>query len=207
MKGAFYHILALLLLSLCFGCQQENPPSEQKKDTSNLVLSELNAQDVYFDRNTSLYRYINDSASVTGIINSYFSKDRIHKSISVIAGRKEGRQLTYFEDGKLKFSENFVDNKRHGVSKKWTIAEGYQLVAELSYLNGKLDGIQKQWFASGELHKLLQMKNGREEGLQRAYRKNGVLYANYEAVNGRSFGMRRTELCYELEKEELVYNE
>ena len=118
---------------------------------------------------------------------------------------KEGVVLTYFPSGQVMFSESYNKNRLDGKVQRWGMESGYQLIAQLNYKEGKLHGVQKKWYATGELHKLMYMAHGREEGLQRAYRKNGVLYANYEAKNGRVFGLRRTQLCFELDAENVVY--
>jgi len=205
MKKAIIYSFGWLVLTFLAGCHQTSKPLSQPFEAVEVPGKEWNAGDIFFDKSTSRWKLKKDSSNVSGKIISYFQHGEIAKIIPVYEGKKEGIQLTYFIDGKLRFSEQFVNNKLHGTVKKWTNAEGYQLLAELQYNDGKLHGLQKQWFASGELHKVLQMDNGKENGLQKAYRKNGALYANYEAINGRTFGMRRTELCYELDDEEVVY--
>ena len=127
------------------------------------------------------------------------------QKFGVIEGKKEGAKWSYYPDGSPKFVENYKDNRLHGAVKRWGIQDKYQLLAHLQYSEGKLDGLQKKWYTTGELHKVLNMKAGKEEGMQRAYRKNGALYANYEARNGRIFGLKRSNLCYELDNEQIVY--
>jgi antitoxin component YwqK of YwqJK toxin-antitoxin module len=46
--------------------------------------------------------------------------------------------------------------------------------------------------------------DGQEVGLQQAWRRNGKLFSNYEYINGRVFGLKRSNMCVELENEEVV---
>jgi len=197
---------AFLLILLATGCGsavvQCAPATEKVVEAPKVAVE---ADKVFYQRQSGLWKFKGDSGLVSGKIISYHPDGEIAKMVPVVNGKKEGTQLTYFPDGKLKFEEHFADNHLNGVVRRWGLSDGYQLLAELNYVDGKLDGTQKKWYATGELHKVLQLKDGKEEGLQRAFRKNGALYANYEARNGRIFGLKRSNLCYELEKEQVVY--
>ena len=70
-----------------------------------------------------------------------------------------------------------------------------------------MHGVEKKWYANGQLAKERQLVNGKEEGLQKAWLQNGTLYVNYEAKNGRIFGLRRANSCYQLEDEVVVKSE
>lgn len=181
---------------------------EHTSNTANRIISvpetELAIENVFFDKRTSIWKTKIDSIAASGIITSYFSNGQVASTIPVFNGKKEGINLEFYNNGDLKFLQTYADNKLNGEVKRWGLEQGYQLLAELNYINGKLHGEQKKWFASGEIHKVMNMKNGKEDGLQKAYRKNGVLYANYEAVKGRTFGLRRSNLCFELSDEKFV---
>ena len=197
---------AFLLILLAIGCGsavvQRAPTTEKVVEAPEVAVE---AVEVFYQRQSGLWKFKVDSGLVSGKITSYHPDGKIAKVVPVVNGSKEGTQLTYFPDGKAKFEEHFSDNQLNGVVKRWGLGEGYQLLAELNYVDGKLHGTQKKWYATGELHKVLQLRDGKEEGLQQAFRKNGALYANYEARNGRVFGLKRSNLCYELEKEQVVY--
>lgn len=201
------YILIIQIALLLGACDKKESQSAEVRKTVQVPEVAWNASEVFYDRGESLWKTKSDSSTVSGKIKTYFQDGAIASTIPVFEGKKEGTQLTYFQDGKLRFLETYSNNKLNGVVKRWGIAEGYQLLAELNYENGRLHGEQKKWFASGELHKLMNMKKGKEHGLQKAYRKNGVLYANYEAVEGRTFGLRRSNLCFELNDEKVVYKQ
>ena len=81
------------------------------------------------------------------------------------------------------------------------------LISHLNFRLGKAHGVQKKWYTTGEIFKVLHFNMGIEEGIQQAFRKNGDLFANYEAREGRIFGLKRAALCFGLEDEEVKYAE
>ena len=197
--------IILVILLIITGCNRPEDRSGSVEAHNIVPDIEWQTGDTYYDRMTSTWRFKSDSNRVSGYIISYFVDGSIQKKIGLIEGRKEGVQLTYYPSGELRFSESYADNKLDGKVMRWGIEEGYQLLAELNYKEGKLHGEQRKWYATGELHKLMHIDNGVENGMQKAFRKNGALYANYEAKNGRTFGLKRSNLCYELDDEQVVY--
>lgn len=199
--------MTLALLSVLSGCYKGVPIVEN--DLASLEIPEATflLNEVRFDRSNSQWFHPKDSSKVSGYVVSRYPDGAIAEKFGVVNGRKEGVSISYFVNGQVRFSESFRNNRLNGEVKRWTLENGYQLVAQLNYKEGKLDGEQKKWYSTGELHKLMNLSVGREEGLQQAFRKNGALYANYEARNGRVFGMKRSNLCYELDNEKVVYNQ
>ena len=201
------YLVVFAFTAVSFSCSNPQGVVEARRYVREIKHSSYLAKDVFYDRLTSRWLHKSDSFGISGIIVSYFNSGIISKIINVSNGRKEGVQLTYYPNGKTKFYEMFANGRLEGTVKRWSIQNGYRLMSELTYSKGKLHGEQKKWYSSGELHKVLNMEMGKEVGLQRAYRKNGALYANYEAKNGRTFGMKRSNLCYELQDEEIVYQQ
>ncbi|MEO9477449.1 MAG: membrane-binding protein [Cyclobacteriaceae bacterium] len=197
--------IILVVLLIIIGCNRPDGRPASVDLIKTVPDIEWKTEETYYDRMTSTWRFSADSNVVSGYIISSFESGAIEKKIGLVEGRKEGLQLTYYPNGQLKFSESYSDNKLNGTVKRWGIEEGYQMLAELNYKDGKLHGVQRKWYATGELHKLMQVYNGVENGMQKAFRKNGALYANYEAKNGRTFGLKRSNLCYELDNEQVVY--
>ena len=192
---------------MLIGCQVTDQHTSVEETREQVVIPDVAFMhtNVVYDRSRSLWLNKMDSSRLSGYINESYSDGTLLKKFSVYEGRLEGVSFTYFPNGKLRFSETYKDGKLHGEVKRWKLDHGYQLVAQLSYQKGKLHGEQKKWYNTGELNYLMQMNEGREEGIQQAFRKNGALYANYEARNGRTFGMKRSNLCYELDNEQVVY--
>ncbi|RMG79000.1 MAG: toxin-antitoxin system YwqK family antitoxin, partial [Bacteroidetes bacterium] len=76
-----------------------------------------------------------------------------------------------------------------------------------NYENGIPHGVQMQWYSNGAKFKRINLVYGKEEGLQQSWRKNGKLYNNYEAKNGRIFGLKRANLCFQLDNENITYED
>lgn len=196
-------------LVLC-GCQDKIQSSSLPEEAIEVIKVpeiDLFLHEVVFNRNNSTWYHKDDSSLVSGFVKEYFVDGTLFRQIGLVQGKKQGKQLTFFPDGRLRFEETYRDNKLHGTVRRWSLESGYQLTALLHYRSGKPHGEQKKWYQSGELHKRLHLKDGREEGLQQAFRRNGALYANYEAKNGRVFGLKRANLCYELDNEQIVFNQ
>lgn len=204
--------LRFLLITLCLmvACHHRNSvEGEELKVVDSVTVPSVyhDVSDVFLDRSTSLWQFISDTSLVSGFVYERYPNDTLQKIFGVYAGKKEGQLKAYFSNGKVKYTESYQNNKLDGELKRWSQEGNDQLLAQLYYKNGKLHGQQKKWFPTGELHVLMNMNMGKEEGLQQAYRKNGVLYANYEAREGRTFGLKRSNLCYELDNEQVVYGD
>lgn len=198
--------IAIALLS----CKEQAQQSVVLKE--NYVSVEVpqidwSIHEVFFDRSNSTWLVKNDSSRVSGYVNEYLQSGGLFRKFGLVNGKKQGVQLTYFPDGRLQFEETYHSNKLQGIVRRWSLESGYQLIALLQYHSGKPHGEQKKWYNTGELHKHLNLEEGREEGMQKAYRKNGALYANYQAKNGRVFGLKRSNLCYELDNEQIVFTQ
>ncbi len=203
-------ITVFCLAVLLWSCQYNAEQVESTEESSEITkVPEVNwpIEEVFFDRSNSTWKHLGDSSLVSGYVTEYFADGILFRRMGLIEGKKEGKLLTFFPDGHLRFEEYYLANKLHGTVRRWSLESSYQLIALLRYKSGKPHGEQKKWYNTGELHKLLHLKEGREEGLQQAFRKNGAPYANYEAKNGRVFGLKRANLCYELDNEQIVFNQ
>lgn len=203
-------ITCFSLTLLLWSCQdQMKQPAvvQETSDSFKVPQVDWTPHEVFFDRSNSTWYHKSDSNLVSGYVNEYFADGTLFRQVGLVNGKKEGKKLTYFQDGRLRFEETYLNNKLHGTVRRWSMVSGYQLIAYLQYQSGKPHGEQKKWYNTGELHKHLHLVDGREEGLQKAFRKNGAVYANYEAKNGRVFGLKRANLCYELDNEQIVFNQ
>ena len=149
-------LLGFFLLSIVQGSipETEHLLAFKAKEVT-ISSARWNASDVFLDAKTSLWRSVVDSTLISGRVISFFADGSVSKCMPVQEGKKEGTVLTYFPDGRLKFSECYKRNKLHGEVRRWVLEEQYQLVAQLVYHEGKLHGEQRKWYASGELHQLL----------------------------------------------------
>lgn len=145
------------------------------------------------------------SIPFTGISISFFPNNLIAEKITYLNGKREGLRQKWFSTGELSYEAYYRSNKVDGIVKTWWYNGNLRSTSHFE--EGKPHGAQKQWYVSGQIFKEQNLAFGKEEGLQKAWRKNGKIYANYEAKNGRIFGLKRSNLCYELNDENIVYDD
>jgi len=141
----------------------------------------------------------------SGYIVSYYPNGSLQEKFGVLNGKKQNEAKGWYPNGELKFIANYYDGKLHGEKKSWAADSSHNLVSHLNYHLGKAHGLQQRWYPTGEIFKILHFSLGKEEGLQQAFRKNGDLFANYEARAGRVFGLKRSNLCFGLDNEAVIY--
>lgn len=183
----------VVLVFICFisGCSS-NKTTERFNVNANALTLDKNTGRTYYKDNL-----------FTGLGIHYNSFDQVDETISYVKGIKDGIRRKYFYDGSMSYEANYVNGILDGEARSWW--NNGKLRSVSHYANGKVNGIQQQWYYSGELFKELQIVNGKEQGLQRAWRKNGKIINNYEARNGRIYGLRKSQLCYELEEEDIKF--
>ncbi|MFD1095425.1 toxin-antitoxin system YwqK family antitoxin [Salegentibacter chungangensis] len=80
----------------------------------------------------------------------YYHKDSdsIMMTENYVHGKLEGKQCTYFTNGKLTEKTEYKNNKKHGES--FIYADNGQVIQHLHYANGELHGPATYYNASGE---------------------------------------------------------
>jgi len=193
--------ILIVILSAFFGEANEHLPEEVMTD--ELYRREVASSLLVLKQGEGLL--YEGSIPFTGVSVSKYPHGQVAEKITYDKGRRNGPRKKWFDNGDLSYEANYQSNKLDGVVKTWW-ANG-AIRSEAQWTEGKLHGVQKQWYSSGQLFKELNMVNGNEEGLQRAWRENGKIYINYEAKNGRIFGLKRSNLCFELNDETIVFDE
>lgn len=88
-------------------------------------------------------------------------------------GRKQGKYIEYFTNGKRSVECSFVDDEIHGEFKGWNI---YGIMYEHSYyVHGELDGRFSEWFKDGKLERNCYYKNGIRDGESKQWNSSGEL--------------------------------
>tara|TARA_R110001592_G_scaffold237306_11_gene496352 strand:- start:7122 stop:7733 length:612 start_codon:yes stop_codon:yes gene_type:complete len=192
----------LILSVLCTSCGS-NEPTNEHHFVSHKNQGEVPATDLVLNANEGVVYY--DNILFTGTSVKKYNSGVVAETIEYKQGKRNGLRKKWFENGKLSYEANYISNKLDGTTRSWWISG--QLKTESHIVDGKLNGTQKQWYNNGQLFKELTMVDGKESGMQRAWRKTGKLYINYEAKQGRIFGLNRSNLCYELNNEDIVYKD
>lgn len=101
------------------------------------------------------------------------------KTKRVVATRefdpKDNTAYTIFYKGKFKVSEGKVVNKLYEGEWKYYHLDMDQIMTLEYYKKGKLDGIRKVFYKSGEIAEEANYKDGKREGVYKKYAENGVV--------------------------------
>jgi len=108
-----------------------------------------------------------------GLLNGRFYKRYPNNQLMEVReytqGRKNGKQIAYWENG----------NKR------------FEFIAK----DDAYEGEMKEWTQDGKLFHWAHFKNGQEEGKQKLWYENGKIRANYVIINGKRYGLLGTKNC------------
>ena len=106
---------------------------------------------------------------LSGLTNKRFENGNIKEYRCYLKGKKNGKQISYWENG----------NKR------------FEFLAK----NDAYEGVLKEWDVEGKLYHLGNFVNGQEEGSQKMWYQNGKIKANYVVRNGKRYGLLGTKNC------------
>jgi antitoxin component YwqK of YwqJK toxin-antitoxin module len=104
-----------------------------------------------------------------GLFKKWYPNKQLAESRFYHAGKKIGKHIGFWEDGKPKF--------------------------EFYFTKGEHDGIANEWYANGQAYKAFHYTMGYENGSQKMWWENGVLRANYVVKQGRRYGLIGLKLC------------
>ncbi len=105
----------------------------------------------------------------TGISKKWYPSKQLMEIRYFCAGKKNGKQISYWENGNRRF----------------------EFTAENDAYEGKLE----EWDVNGHLYHLAHYVNGQEEGEQKLWYDNGKIRANYVVIKGKRYGLLGTKNC------------
>jgi antitoxin component YwqK of YwqJK toxin-antitoxin module len=101
-----------------------------------------------------------------------------------------GKVNEFYETGQLKEEVTFKEGKRDGIWKLWD--ENGNLMAEGIYKDGKdLNTVFKSWYENGQLSKQATLKDGKAEGNFKEWYKNGQLKQEGTFKNDKQVGLSK----------------
>jgi len=104
-----------------------------------------------------------------GVFKKWYPNKQLAESRFYHAGKKIGKHIGFWEDGKPKF--------------------------EFYFSKGEHDGIANEWYSNGQAYKAFHYTMGYENGSQKIWWENGVIRANYVVKQGRRYGLIGLKLC------------
>ncbi len=189
-------VLISLFLALFYfsGCNENN-------EVKIIADIEVEKKEIVLHPSEGKWYYKNQPFS--GFLVVYHENGILAEKVGYFNGKKEGTAQKRYPDGSLQKICTYVANRLTGKVKSWW--PNGNLSMESNYFDGAKHGIQKKWYPNGQLSRQTTSNQGKETGLQQAWLENGKLYANYEVKNGRIFGLKRSNLCYQLNDEDIQY--
>lgn len=119
-----------------------------------------------------------------GEVKKIHNNGQISKKYNYKNGYKEGKYISYYQDGTKEYECNYKKGKLHGISSSWN--DKGEITRESEYFNGNMDGFTKN-YSDGKLTSMYESKNGKVVGTHKYFEK-GKLYAegnlNFNKKNG-----------------------
>lgn len=105
----------------------------------------------------------------SGLCQKWYAHNQLMETRHYRAGKKDGLQIGYWENGKKRF--------------------------EFMAQNGEYEGEFREWSFNGHLYHLATYLHGHEEGTQKMWYDNGKIRANYVIIQGKRYGLLGTKNC------------
>ena len=118
----------------------------------------------------------------------YHENGKVAKKVSYKDGVPEGEVQILRDDGTLKAKRLYKAGKRHG---DWLAYDdtGEQVLREQHYVDGKPDGVWKQWYESGKPWRETPFKDGKRHGQATEWREDGSKRAEVNFKEGLRDGL------------------
>jgi hypothetical protein len=178
MKKISWLIISIFLLSLCTA-----HAADEKIYTIDEVFLK---NDVYYDKITK--------KAIDGIFKEYHESGNLKSELIYKKGNPNGLAKEYFNgilnyhDGKgkyitehIRYEYNYIDGKIEGIRKQY--GPHGKLLWLSTYKNGKLDGIIKGFYDSKHLRIEVSYKNGKRNGYTYIYYKSGNMKEKFICKN------------------------
>lgn len=98
-----------------------------------------------------------------GIQKKWFRNKQLMEIRYYNGGRKNGKQIGYWENGNKRFEFTAADDVYEGTLKEWSMDA--KLIHLGTYVNGQEEGPQKLWYDNGKIRANYIIKKGKRYGL------------------------------------------
>ncbi len=152
---------------------------------------EASDSNLQLDNGVLLYKGI----PFTGNLHTYYVGKNLKSDIEYDAGRKQGYEKHWFENGSKSMERYYIKGIKSGVHKAWwndTILKFEYHFNE----KGEYHGMVREWYETKQLYRDFNYVKGKEVGSQRLWKADGTIKANYEVVRGERFGLIGLKKCY-----------
>ena len=108
-------------------------------------------------------------------------------------GREQGFGREYYSGGQLRARRYFAAGRKHGRYLGWWPNGRRRL--DYTFLNDEYEGPGREWTPAGVLTRAMHYHQGQEQGRQTLWYDDGRLRANYTIAHGRRYGLLGTKNC------------
>lgn len=198
------HLCILLSVAFATACTNFSEPVQVAKNDYAIPTDTVtfSATDTAFSQLNGCQNY--KGMPLSGVLVSTDPATGLTEISSYLKGWQEGKTLrNYTATGKAESLRWYRHGEKDSTHIGWWPNGNKRF--EYRFDSGQYNGTAKEWYETGELFKAIEYKNGLELSGQ-GWRPNGKLFLNYAVRNGRYYGRANGKMCYELVKENGVYN-
>jgi antitoxin component YwqK of YwqJK toxin-antitoxin module len=109
------------------------------------------------------------------------AKGSVETVDSYIDGKLNGYSFIISSRGYIDQQAGYINNELNGRNFKYRYGRPK---SEMFYKNGKLDGLQKEYYDNGKIQQETEFKNGAQDGVYNYYSDDGILRMSYQYKNG-----------------------
>lgn len=184
----FSFFLLFLLMNSC-----------AEKNSEELVFKSETIPKIFKDKNTENFTLKSDTLFLNNqkfsgyLFELNSNKTDTLSSESYFDGLQSGKSKKWYDNKQLMELRNYYQGKKNG--KQIAYWENGDKKFEFTAINDACEGEMKEWNSDGKLIHLANYKDGQEEGTQKLWYDNGKIRANYVILNGKRYGLLGTKNC------------
>lgn len=212
-------IVSFLAILVCLtGCSAEKTPPDNSDKLSSVNIIDRNGVTETITNGERLKKlesvdfcatqpyqkvlrvYGSDSqGNIRAVVTSYHPNGQLKQYLEVLNNRAFGKYREYFTDGQLKIEANVIGGSAdlstaaentwlfEGLSKVWD--EQANLMADIQYCKGELEGMSTYYHANGKVWKRMPFHKGQVSGMMEVYLEDGTLMQTTEYTIGEKTGV------------------
>ena len=137
---------------------------------------------------------MNDGKPFTGVIYELRPNQKDTADVTCFYdGKEHGTWKRFYPNGKLMETRQYDRGKKVGRLLAWWPNGKCKL--DYNFKDGEYNGLCREWLNNGQLMSAMNYDKGYESGRQVQYYTNGKIKANYTIINGRRYGLLGTKNC------------
>jgi antitoxin component YwqK of YwqJK toxin-antitoxin module len=188
MKIVLYYFIALSFISCQNQAEKELSIPISSKDISviNEIVFYKNKRfngrlfEVNIKNNDTILTQRFRDGRLDGISKKWYPNLQLMEYREYSLGRKNGKQIAFWENGKKRFEFFAKDDAYEGELREWSV--------------------------NGKLFHVANYTNGQENGKQIMWYENGKIRANYVIINGKRYGLLGTKNCKNVSDSIFIFN-